>query len=395
MEATIRMIEAVGMPETTGAPEVVGMPEVVGATGMSGMTGMPGTAETTGMAGTPDTIETIGTTGAATMPMACCPGRKRSATGRPSSSCCSSPGSSWCSPRRGTPRSSPSPPPGTRSSRWRGCVVRGRGVGASRRDLLALLPHRELARAAAHRARGRRTPARGDASGARLLGIGSLSAAGVVFVVVALAHGLLRRALAHLLVARSRRREPAGTSGRTALMGGTRWACSAPPPRCSWPFAITATAGARWAGTDAAPALRRFVVSIVPIAFGYHFAHYLPSFLVDAQYALKALSDPAGPRLEPARSARPPRHRLLPHPPRIGRDHLVRAGRRDRGRARGRGSGPARPCGGVRARAAGAGPGRASAHRADDRLHPVRALAAVDPRRRLSLRRGSRRRGVL
>ena len=34
------------------------------------------------------------------------------------------------------------------------------------------------------------------------------------------------------------------------------------------------------------------MVSIVPIAFGYHFAHYLPSFLVDAQYALKALSDP-------------------------------------------------------------------------------------------------------
>jgi hypothetical protein len=36
----------------------------------------------------------------------------------------------------------------------------------------------------------------------------------------------------------------------------------------------------------------RFVVSIVPIAFGYHFAHYLPSFLVDGQYALRALSDP-------------------------------------------------------------------------------------------------------
>ncbi len=35
-----------------------------------------------------------------------------------------------------------------------------------------------------------------------------------------------------------------------------------------------------------------FVLSIVPIAFGYHFAHYLPVFLVDIQYAVRAMSDP-------------------------------------------------------------------------------------------------------
>jgi hypothetical protein len=35
-----------------------------------------------------------------------------------------------------------------------------------------------------------------------------------------------------------------------------------------------------------------YVLSIVPIAFGYHFAHYFPTFLVDAQYALRAFSDP-------------------------------------------------------------------------------------------------------
>ncbi len=35
-----------------------------------------------------------------------------------------------------------------------------------------------------------------------------------------------------------------------------------------------------------------FVLSIVPIAFGYHFAHYLPAFLVDIQYAARAVSDP-------------------------------------------------------------------------------------------------------
>jgi hypothetical protein len=35
-----------------------------------------------------------------------------------------------------------------------------------------------------------------------------------------------------------------------------------------------------------------YIVAIVPIAFGYHFAHYLPAFLVDVQYAAVALSDP-------------------------------------------------------------------------------------------------------
>ncbi len=35
-----------------------------------------------------------------------------------------------------------------------------------------------------------------------------------------------------------------------------------------------------------------FIFSLIPIAFGYHFAHYLPAFLVDIQYALIALSDP-------------------------------------------------------------------------------------------------------
>jgi hypothetical protein len=40
--------------------------------------------------------------------------------------------------------------------------------------------------------------------------------------------------------------------------------------------------------------LGTFVLAIVPIACGYHVAHYLPVFLVDVQYALRALSDPLG-----------------------------------------------------------------------------------------------------
>ena len=38
----------------------------------------------------------------------------------------------------------------------------------------------------------------------------------------------------------------------------------------------------------------RVVVSIVPIAFAYHMAHYLPSFLIQSQDAVRALSDPYG-----------------------------------------------------------------------------------------------------
>ncbi len=39
-------------------------------------------------------------------------------------------------------------------------------------------------------------------------------------------------------------------------------------------------------------AFGRLVLSILPIAVGYHIAHYLTAFLVDVQYALAALSDP-------------------------------------------------------------------------------------------------------
>lgn len=43
-----------------------------------------------------------------------------------------------------------------------------------------------------------------------------------------------------------------------------------------------------------AESLGRYAVAIVPIAIGYHFAHYLTAFLVDVQYAAVTLSDPFG-----------------------------------------------------------------------------------------------------
>jgi hypothetical protein len=36
----------------------------------------------------------------------------------------------------------------------------------------------------------------------------------------------------------------------------------------------------------------KLAISMVPIAFAYHAAHYLPAFLVEAQYAVRAVSDP-------------------------------------------------------------------------------------------------------
>ena len=128
--------------------------------------------------------------------------------------------------------------------------------------------------------------------GARLLSMESLSVAGVVFVVVALAtvsfDGLSRTFWWLDLIGENPLEHP----GRTALVGRNTVGLIGAAAALLSLYAVSVAVGAWWSGARAAPALRRFVVSIVPIAFGYHFAHYLPSFLVDAQYALKALSDP-------------------------------------------------------------------------------------------------------
>ena len=128
--------------------------------------------------------------------------------------------------------------------------------------------------------------------GARLLGVGPLSAGSVVFVVTALAtvsfDGLSRTFWWLDLIGENPLEHP----GRTVLVARNTFGLAAAAAALLAAFVIAAAAGAWWSGARPAPALRRSVVSIVPIAFGYHLAHYLPSFLVDAQYALKALSDP-------------------------------------------------------------------------------------------------------
>ena len=59
-------------------------------------------------------------------------------------------------------------------------------------------------------------------------------------------------------------------------------------------FALTVRIGV---GLAAAPdrfaeAFRRLAPAILPIALGYHFAHYLPSFLVEVQYVARTANDP-------------------------------------------------------------------------------------------------------
>lgn len=59
-------------------------------------------------------------------------------------------------------------------------------------------------------------------------------------------------------------------------------------------FALSVRLGL-WLAGDAMPfrlGFRLFALSVLPIALGYHVAHYLTSFLVDGQYALAAATDP-------------------------------------------------------------------------------------------------------
>lgn len=132
------------------------------------------------------------------------------------------------------------------------------------------------------------------APGIRLLKVGDLPASGLAFVLLALASvsfdGLSRSFWWLGLVGVNPLEHP----GRTAMVGINTLGLLAM-------FSALAAAyfAAAWLGRAIASPqpgkggdLGRLVVSIIPIAFGYHAAHYLLVFLVEAQYAIRALSDP-------------------------------------------------------------------------------------------------------
>ncbi len=82
--------------------------------------------------------------------------------------------------------------------------------------------------------------------------------------------------------------------GRTALAPLTLGGLLAVNSVLAAVLALCLAAGLRLAGSGMSlrEGLARFAPSLLPIALGYHVAHYLPGFLVDGQHALVALSDP-------------------------------------------------------------------------------------------------------
>ena len=127
-----------------------------------------------------------------------------------------------------------------------------------------------------------------------LIDAGRIPAGGVAFVLVALASvsfdGLSRTFWWLGLVGENPLEHP----GRGALMLVNTLGLLATAAALGCAFVAAVRLGSALAsdGRNAGPVYGDYIVAILPIAFGYHFAHYLPTFLVDAQYAARALADP-------------------------------------------------------------------------------------------------------
>ena len=130
--------------------------------------------------------------------------------------------------------------------------------------------------------------------GAGLLDIGTLRLTGVAFVLLALSSvsfdGLSRTFWWVALVGEN----PLEFPGRSAVLEVNTLGLAGVFAALFGVYALAVLTGRWLAGSQEGivESLGRYVVAIVPIAFGYHFAHYLPAFIVDGQYAIRALSDP-------------------------------------------------------------------------------------------------------
>jgi hypothetical protein len=82
--------------------------------------------------------------------------------------------------------------------------------------------------------------------------------------------------------------------GRTAVMGRNSLGLLGMWAALVGGYTLAILLGARLAGANPRHALGAFVLTILPISIGYHFAHYLTAFLVNVQYAVRALGDPFG-----------------------------------------------------------------------------------------------------
>ena len=130
--------------------------------------------------------------------------------------------------------------------------------------------------------------------GQRLLDLGILRLSAVAFVLLALSSvsfdGLSRTFWWVGLAGEN----PLEFSGRSAVVGINTVGLLATFCALFAVYAVAVLSGREFAGfrEGRIECLGRFVVAIMPIAFGYHFAHYLPAFIVDGQYAIRAASDP-------------------------------------------------------------------------------------------------------
>ena len=132
--------------------------------------------------------------------------------------------------------------------------------------------------------------------GQRLLDVGLLPLSGIVFILLALSSvsfdGFSRTFFWLDLIGEN----PLETPGRTALVGINSLGLIGVFGCLSCLFVAAVYTGHLLARSDEPldKQLGSLVVSIVPIAFGYHFAHYFPDLLLDSQFAWRALSDPFG-----------------------------------------------------------------------------------------------------
>ena len=87
---------------------------------------------------------------------------------------------------------------------------------------------------------------------------------------------------------------PLAYPGRTVLMARNTLGLLGMAVALSLAYVIAARLSVRLAsaGAPGGSSLGVLALSLVPIAFGYHFAHSLPVFMVDIQQALRAASDP-------------------------------------------------------------------------------------------------------
>ncbi|MDQ1850740.1 hypothetical protein Q9299_20760 [Gemmobacter fulvus] len=130
--------------------------------------------------------------------------------------------------------------------------------------------------------------------GAQLLGLGAIPISGTVFILLALSivsfDGLSDTIWWLALIGVN----PLEFPGRSAVVLANTLGLAASFFVIGGAYVLAVILGLKLAGDEGSlrRSLGRFVVAILPIALGYHVAHYLPAFLIDIQWAMVALSDP-------------------------------------------------------------------------------------------------------